>query len=160
MSVICLICLPCADPEGGGGGRGVRTPLKNHRNIGFSSNTGPDPLKNRSYQASIQCWAIIDTPAKRHLMAFRWRADDGPLIVVLGSSLPSSKKQKKKKQKKKNKKQKKKKNVKSWTPSDKTSRIRACLPPLFRCNYPIFSINENRNNIEQVYHPLQNSDFL
>ena len=65
-------------------------PLKNHKNIGFSSNTGPDPLKNRSCEASIQCWAFIGMPAKRHLMAFRWRADDGPLKVGLGSSLPSS----------------------------------------------------------------------
>ena len=32
----------CADPQGGGG---VRTPLKNHKNIGFLSNTGPGPLK-------------------------------------------------------------------------------------------------------------------
>ena len=32
----------CADPEGG---QGVRTPLKNHKNIGFLSNTGLDPLK-------------------------------------------------------------------------------------------------------------------
>ena len=31
----------CADPEGG---TGVRTPLKNHKNIGFLSNIGPDPL--------------------------------------------------------------------------------------------------------------------
>ena len=33
-----------ADPEGG---QGVRTPppLKNHKNIGFSSSTGPDPFK-------------------------------------------------------------------------------------------------------------------
>ena len=31
---------------GGGGGRqGVRTPLNYHKNIGFSSITGPDPLK-------------------------------------------------------------------------------------------------------------------
>ena len=32
-----------------GGGQGVRTPpppLKNHKNIVFRSNTGPDPLKN------------------------------------------------------------------------------------------------------------------
>ena len=33
-----------------GGGQGVRTPppppLKNHKNTGFLSNTGPDPLKN------------------------------------------------------------------------------------------------------------------
>ena len=32
---------------GGGGGQGVRkTPLKNHKNIGFLSNAGPDSLKN------------------------------------------------------------------------------------------------------------------
>ena len=42
-------------PRGGGGGQGARTsPLKNHKNIGFSSKTGRDPLKNCSYQASIQ----------------------------------------------------------------------------------------------------------
>ena len=36
-----------ADPEGGGGGGGGggMGPLKNHKNIGFLSNTGPDPLK-------------------------------------------------------------------------------------------------------------------
>ena len=32
-----------ADPERGTGGPG---PPKNHKNIGFFSNTGPDPLKN------------------------------------------------------------------------------------------------------------------
>ena len=33
--------------SGGGGGEGVRThPLKNHKNIGFLSNSCPDPLKN------------------------------------------------------------------------------------------------------------------
>ena len=41
----------CADPEGGG--RGSGPPLKNHKIIGFPSNTGPDPLKNLSHQASI-----------------------------------------------------------------------------------------------------------
>ena len=30
----------------GGGGQGVRTPLENHKNIGFLINTGPDSLKN------------------------------------------------------------------------------------------------------------------
>ena len=55
-----------------------------------SSNTCLDPLKNRSCEASIQCWAFIGMPAKHHLMAFRWRVDDGPLKVRLGSSLPSS----------------------------------------------------------------------
>ena len=61
----------CVDPEGGVGWQGVRTLLKNHKNVGFSRNIGTDPLKNRSYQASIQCWAIIGTPAKRHLMAIQ-----------------------------------------------------------------------------------------
>ena len=54
----------CADPEGGGGGRGSGTPLpKNHKNIGFLSHSSLDPLKKlQSYQASIQCWAS-KTPA-------------------------------------------------------------------------------------------------
>ena len=30
----------------GGGGRGSGPPLKNHKNIGFLSNAGPDSLKN------------------------------------------------------------------------------------------------------------------
>ena len=43
-------------------------PLKNHKNMGFLSNTGLDPLKkSQSYQASIQCWVIMGRPAKRHL---------------------------------------------------------------------------------------------
>ena len=56
--------IACADPEGTRGS-GPPPPLKNRKNIGFSSNTGPVPLKTRSYEASIQCWAIIGTPAKR-----------------------------------------------------------------------------------------------
>ena len=34
--------------------------------IGFPSKIDPDPLKSQSYQARIQWWAIIDTPAERH----------------------------------------------------------------------------------------------
>ena len=41
-----------------GGGRGPDPyPLKNHKTIGFLSNTGPE--KSQSYKASIQCWAIV-----------------------------------------------------------------------------------------------------
>ena len=84
-----LLNSSCAEPEEGTGGLDP-TP-KNHKNIGFSSNTGPDPLEKHCYQASIQCWGIIGTPAKRNLIAFRWRVDDGPLIVVLAKfTLPSS----------------------------------------------------------------------
>ena len=64
--------IACADPEAGGG---VRTPTgKSQIYIGFVSNTGPGPLKNHKAN-------IIGTPA--NYTAFRWRADDGLLIVVL-----------------------------------------------------------------------------
>ena len=36
--------IPCLDPEGeGGGGKGSGPQLKNHKNIRFLSNIGPDP---------------------------------------------------------------------------------------------------------------------
>ena len=54
----CINGYTWADPEGG---QGVRTPLKNHKNIVFFSNMG------QSYQASIQCRVIICTLANRHL---------------------------------------------------------------------------------------------
>ena len=45
--------------------QGVRAPppLKNHKNIRSLGS----PEKSQGYQASIQCWATISTPAKRHL---------------------------------------------------------------------------------------------
>ena len=55
-------------------------------------------------------------------MAFRWRADDGPLIVTLPPLI----------KKNNNKKQTKKKRYQSWTPSDKTFSIHAC-PSLSLC---------------------------
>ena len=39
----------CGSRGGGGGGRWDREsgpPLKNHKNMGFLSNSGPDPLEN------------------------------------------------------------------------------------------------------------------
>ena len=36
----------CTDQEGGGGDRQSPAPVKNHKSIGFLSNTGTDPLKN------------------------------------------------------------------------------------------------------------------
>ena len=65
--------LACTDSEGGegeGGGQGVQTPPPQReikKKIRFPSNTRPDPLKFKKLQASIQWWAIISTPAKRHL---------------------------------------------------------------------------------------------
>ena len=45
--------------------RGVQTTPDKSQSYMFLSNNGPDPLKkSQSYQASIQCWAIIDQPEK------------------------------------------------------------------------------------------------
>ena len=114
-----------------GGKGGPDPPLKNNKNIGLSSIIGQDPLKIRSYQTSILCWAIIGTPAKCPLMAFRWRADDSPLIVVLGSSLPSPIKKKKLKR------------CQSWTTSDKTFWICACLHRQIKHHINIIIISVN-----------------
>ena len=60
--------------DGGmGGGVSDPPPLKNHKNIGFLSNTGPDSLKTK---ACIKCWAAIE-------MAFRWQTHDVPPFLVL-----------------------------------------------------------------------------
>ena len=63
------------------------TPTKIHNYIGFPSKTSPDPLNkmpafNVGLSSARQRNAIY--------MADRWRADDGPLIVVFGSSLVST----------------------------------------------------------------------
>ena len=71
------------------GGQGVRHPLKITKIKGFLAIlVSGSPEKSQSYQASIHCWAIIGTPAKRR--AFRWLANEGPLIVVIDPS-PSEK---------------------------------------------------------------------
>ena len=61
----------CAGSEGGGrGGAGGLDPPEKSQNIGFLNHFCLDPLKKKhtqNYQANIQCWAIISTPAKRHL---------------------------------------------------------------------------------------------
>ena len=66
-----------ADPEEGGCRVSNPQPPEQSQNIGFLSKTGPDPPKK--YKAT-----------KPAFMAVRWRADDGPLIVVFKSSFPSS----------------------------------------------------------------------
>ena len=68
--------LSCAVQEGGGGGAGGPDhPLENYQNLGRSRT----PEKSQSYQASIQCWAIIGPPAKRHLNGVSLGAIDDPL---------------------------------------------------------------------------------
>ena len=60
-----LLIQACKDPEGGKGGP---DPQRNHKNIGFLSNTGLDPLKITKLPSQpLQCRAIIGMLAKRHL---------------------------------------------------------------------------------------------
>ena len=55
-----------ADPEGGTGG--PDPPPEKSQNYRVPLCSVPDHLvKSQSYQANIQCWAIISTPPKLHL---------------------------------------------------------------------------------------------
>ena len=68
----------CADPEGG------VPPLENYKNIGFLSNTGLDPLKN--HKATKPVFNVRPSSTRQRSaiqITFRWRANDGPILVVL-----------------------------------------------------------------------------
>ena len=76
--------------DGSRGGTGGPDPLKITKKE-FLSYTGPDPLKN--HKATKPDFSVGPSSTRqRHAtsMAFRWRADDDPFLVVFGSSLPSS----------------------------------------------------------------------
>ena len=61
-------------------------PLKNHTNIGFLSNTGPDPLNNhKATKLAFNDGPSLARQRNAIEIAFCWRADDGPLLVVFGS---------------------------------------------------------------------------
>ena len=80
--------IPCADPEGRGTGG-----LKNHKNIGFLSNTGPDPLKITKLPSQHSMLGhhrpASETPFNGVLLAGRW----WPAVLVLfRSSSPYQKK--------------------------------------------------------------------
>ena len=98
-----------ADPEGG---RGSRPPWKITKNRVSKQYWSGSPEKSQIYQASIQCWAIIRQPVKRHLnrvsLADRW------LPAYCGIFDPPSPHQLKEKN-----------GCQSWTPSDITFWIRA-----------------------------------
>ena len=95
------------------GGKGLRAPaLKNHKNIGFLCNTGPDPLKN--HKATNPAFNVEPPSACQGnaiSMALHWQADDGPIKAISGSSIPPSAK---------------KKGYQIRTPSDKTFWISKC----------------------------------
>ena len=100
-----------ADPEGGGAGaQGPPEKYKKNIYLGFLSNTGPHHLEN--YKTTKPAFNV--GPLSAHQlnaieMAFRWRNDNGPLLLVFGSSLTSSKK------------------LSEFAPPDKTFYIRACV---------------------------------
>ena len=60
--------------------------------IGFLSNTGPDPLKNckATTRPKFNVKPSLGRQRNPIKMAFCWRADDSPLLVVFWSSLLSS----------------------------------------------------------------------
>ena len=60
-------------------GGGSVTPLKNHKNIGFLSNTGPDPLND--------CKGTKSAFNVRPPSARQW-TDGGQILVLFGSSPP------------------------------------------------------------------------
>ena len=77
----------------GTGGTDPPPPLENHKNIGFFSNTGLDPLKITKLPSQHSMLGLHWHTSKTlfcHFMAFCWRCSDGPLKLVFGFSLPSS----------------------------------------------------------------------
>ena len=71
--------------------------LKKIKGIGFLSNAGPDPSKN--HKATKPAFNAGQSSARQQNaseMTVRWRADDGPLIVVFESYSPPSTKTKQK----------------------------------------------------------------
>ena len=82
---------------GSRGGRGSGLPPEKITNIGFLCNTGPDPLKN--HKATKPAFNVGPSSARQRnaiSMAFNWRADDGPIKAVFGSSIPHQLKKQKK----------------------------------------------------------------
>ena len=70
----------CADPEGGQSNQMPPPPLKNHKNIGFLSNTGPDPLKN--HKATKPAFNVGPHQHTRET-PFKWRFTGGPMATHL-----------------------------------------------------------------------------
>ena len=77
----------CGSKEGWARGPPPPPPEKS-QNIGFLSNSGPYPLKNHS--ATEPAFNVGPSSSSSSVSGVSLRADVGPLIVVFGSSHPSS----------------------------------------------------------------------
>ena len=60
------------------GGQGVRTPLENYKNIGFLSNTGPDPLRITKLPSQ---YSMLGHHRPASEMPFKWRFAGGPFMA-------------------------------------------------------------------------------
>ena len=87
--------LTCQDPEGEGTGGQLSPPhplpLKDHKAIGFLIRTAPNPMNDhKAIKPKFNVWPSWARLRNAIKMAFHWRADDGQILVVFGSSLRSS----------------------------------------------------------------------
>ena len=76
--------------RGGGGYRGPDPPPEKSHKYMVLSNTGPDPREN-SQKATKPVFNVRPSSARKRNaipMAFRLRADGGPVIVVFGFFRP------------------------------------------------------------------------
>ena len=63
--------------RGGGGGKGHGLPLKNHKNTGFFSNTGPDPRALKIVKLPSRL-SILGHNRHASETSIKWRFDGGP----------------------------------------------------------------------------------
>ena len=81
MTMICYLSLQTNKMCGSRGETGGPdpAPLKTHKNIGFSSNIGPDLIKiSTAIKPAFNVGPSWTRQRNAILMAIRWRADDGP----------------------------------------------------------------------------------
>ena len=60
---------------------GPTSPLENHKNIGFLSNTGPDPLKN--HKATKPAFNVPGYHRHASETPFNWRSAGGLMMARL-----------------------------------------------------------------------------
>ena len=77
-----------------GGGVQIPLPLKITELQGYFAILVWIPWKFTKLQSQHLLYGHISPLEKRYLMVFNWQANDGPLLVVFGSTLPSSAKKK------------------------------------------------------------------
>ena len=70
------------DPKGGAGGP---DPLKSHQNIGFLSNTGPDPLNVSKVSKLPSQHSMLGHHRHACEMPFKWRFAVGPKMARFNS---------------------------------------------------------------------------